>query len=124
MSKKRVKGVVTDNHHLFYSRRKWKKGYAYLLRTHHYCIVQIAKKTLHCEIHRSLQEVPVPSDSGAEIVLEQLNNLEASGIISDEDDIAKRLQVLIALFDCVEESTANALRKQLETVHKFYHEPP
>lgn len=124
MSKQKAKIVGVDHHHLLYPRRKWGKGYAYLLRTYHYCIIPIEKGTLHRNIHGLLQEIPAPSDLNAQMALDQLRILESYGAIHNEDNITRRLKLLIALFDHVEKPTADALRKQLEIVHKFYQKPP
>ncbi len=56
--------------------------------------------------------------------LNQLMMLEQSGAISDDDDIEKRLMILAALFDCVEQPTADAFRKQQQVAHEFYTKKP
>lgn len=50
--------------------------------------------------------------------------LEQAGAISDDDNIEKRLMVLAALFDCVEQPTADAFRKQQQIAHEFYNKKP
>lgn len=67
--------------------------------------------------------VPIPRDINALRALEQLRLLERYGAISDEDNIERRLEILAALFDCVEQPTADAFRKQAKIVHDFYTKP-
>ena len=45
------------------------------------------------------------------------------GAISDKDPFEKRLIVLIALFECVAQPTADALKKQLDLVREFNTKP-
>lgn len=68
--------------------------------------------------------IPVPRYHSAKSALEQLGYLEKYGGISKKDPIEKRLKVLIALFECIEDNTSNALKIQLEIVNRFYSEPP
>ena len=79
---------------------------------------------MHKQIHESARSVPVPSNYAIEGAFEQLNLLEKRGAISETDNIEKRLKVFIALFECIADPTANALRKQLEIVQNYYHKPP
>ena len=46
--------------------------------------------------------------------------LEHYGTLAHYDTMEKRLELLIALFDCVEQPTAEAFRKQLEIASEFY----
>lgn len=71
-----------------------------------------------------MEYIPVPSDMSAECALNQLVLLEQRGGISCEDGIEKRLMVLAALFDCSDQPTADAFRKQLSIVHEFNNKPP
>lgn len=106
-----------DKHHIFYTRNKWSHGPSCRLRLYPYCIVLIDKYTLHKYIHEHLTYIPTPRCSSIREVLYQLEQLREYGAISLNDPIEKRLQVLIALFECVEQPTANALKKQLKLVH-------
>ena len=74
-------------------------------------------------IHEFVGDVPAPSHINAQSALDQLRSLEFYGVIGENDTIQRRLEVFIALFDCVEQPTADALKKQLAIVRKFYHEP-
>lgn len=58
------------------------------------------------------------------IVLEQLGYLEKYGAISESDPVERRLQLLASLFDCIEQPTADAFRKQLQVVREFKKTPP
>ena len=113
-----------DKHHIFFTRRAWRSGLAFALRHNPYSIVMIPRATLHKQIHESARSVPVPSNYAIEGAFEQLNLLEKRGAISETDNIEKRLKVFIALFECIADPTANALRKQLEIVQNYYHKPP
>ena len=124
MQHKKANNPNEDNHHLLYPRKVWNKGYCYALRTHKYCIVRIAKKTLHRGLHREVMKVPLPSEENARCALEQINMLWRYGAIHADDSIEKRLTLLIALFEYVEEPTAEALKRQLGIVQRFYDRPP
>lgn len=68
--------------------------------------------------------IPAPTEKNAKFVLGQLRILENYGAISDDDPIEKRLVVLASLFDCFEQPTADAIRRQLQIVYRFKNEPP
>ena len=109
---------TVDNHHLLFYRRLWIKSSASVLRRHWYCIVPIAK-SLHSEIHARVKGVPVPKKVNVEGVMFQLNLLERFGAIHPYDPIERRLKILIALFECSEQPTADALKHQLEICDRF-----
>lgn len=112
-----------DTHHLCYQKKNWKRTGNYL-RDFWYCRVDIPKNTLHKAIHRVVDNVPVPKAANARAALDQLIRLETYGAIHEWDPIEKRLSLLIALFDCVEQPTADAFRKQLQVVHEYKKAPP
>jgi hypothetical protein len=107
-----------DKHHLLFQRRHY-TGVLSELRHYPYCVVSIPKNTLHRRIHEYLGDIPAPRPIIAKQALDQLRMLERFGAISDNDDIEKRLTVLIALFECVEQPTADALKYQLSVVRKY-----
>ena len=109
-------GSDIDNHHIFYTRVSWNQALPNKLRTHWYCIVDIPKGTIHHRIHEKVRYIPVPRNSTITDVLEELGKLQSYGAIHPDDSIEKRLKVLIGLFDCVDQPTADALKKQLEVV--------
>ena len=109
-----------DTHHLLYQRRNWRNEALTALRDYWYCKAEIPKNTLHRRIHGLVSDVPAPKATNAKSALEQLRTLERYQVIHEEDSIERKLEVLIALFDCAEQATADALRKQLDIVHKFY----
>lgn len=120
---RRKKGSKThdntvDMHHIFFSRRTYQKSSANVLRRHWYCVVPI-KKSLHQELHALVEPVPVPRKFNVEGILNQLDILEKYGGIHPYDPVNKRLRVLIALTDCSEQETCEALKKQLEIVDRF-----
>lgn len=112
-----------DHHHLCYTRSGWGATTVNGLRRHHYCIVLIPRKSLHRFIHDNLAYIPPPSKVNAMAALIQLKMLEEYGVISDNDTIEKRLEILAALFDCVEQPTADGFRRQLEIIHEFKKSP-
>lgn len=112
-----------DTHHLLYQRRYWHGDTLIALRDYWYCRAEIPKNTLHRRLHNLVQTVPVPKATNAKSALEQLRTLERYEVIHEDDTIERKLEVLIALFDSVEQPTAEALRKQLDIVHKFYEKP-
>ena len=126
VKKSRRKSAVAngkDCHHIFFQKRHWKGGLKNELRMYWYCRVYIPRNTLHREIHAYLATIPVPKGTNIRSALTQLRELEKYGAISETDNIEKRLKVLIALFECAEDPTANALKVQLEIVQKFYSKP-
>ena len=129
MAKKKKKkhkswfGSEYDTHHIFFTRVGYNGPFANKLRTYWYCIVEIPKGTLHHMIHEKVRYVPVPRNSTISDVLEELAKLESYDAIGPDDSIEKRLKVLISLFDCVDQPTADALKKQLEIV-TGYNKPP
>lgn len=108
-----------DKHHIFWIRKEWSKGELNKLRLHPYCIISVHRDTLHKFLHTHLACIPVPDKYIVNEVLEHLKYLEAYKAISLNDPIEKRLKVLIAIFDCVEQETADALREQLKLVYEF-----
>ena len=122
MSRRKKSSKSFDNsvntHHLLYYRRNYQKSSANALRRHWYCVVPI-RKDLHQEIHALTDGVPIPRKLSVEGILFQLDLLEKYGGIHPYDPIEKRLQVLIALTECSEQPTCDALKKQLEIVDRF-----
>jgi hypothetical protein len=49
--------------------------------------------------------------------------LESYGSLHKNDPIEKRLQLLIALFECADSQTTKALRRQLEVVYNIKKPP-
>ena len=113
-----------NRHHLCYIGRNWSNGYCKVLRDYWYMIIEIPRDTLHNYIHYGLYNIPPPRGMSAKNALLELRRLEKYGAISPDDDIERRLRVLIALFDCVEQPTADAFKKQLNIVRQFYLRPP
>lgn len=119
--------VVTssfDRHHLLWQEKCWARGSLLELRRFHYCIILLRRDTIHKYIHLNMAGIPAPTEKNAKFVLEQLRILENYGAISDDDPIEKRLVVLASLFDCSEQPTADAIRRQLQIVYRFKNEPP
>jgi len=112
-----------DTHHLCFQRRLWSNGAVKKLRSHWYCRIDIPKNTLHREIHAHMNNVPAPRTISAEEALYQLKKLEEYGAIHDSDPIEKRLSVLVALFDCIEQPTADAFKRQLQIVQEHQKAP-
>lgn len=114
----------TDRHHILWYKRDYNKGWAKRIREHWYCSIEIPRDTLHRTIHNEVSHIPVPRVCSIKSALEQLEMLEHYGGICRDDGIEKRLMVLFALFDCCEPATAEALKKQLEIVHKYNKKAP
>lgn len=113
-----------DFHHLCYQRRNWKDGALGELRELDYCKAYIPKNTLHIRIHAEVWDIPTPQQINAKRALEQLAIFKEYGVISSDDSIERRLEVLVFLFEKVDQPTADAFRKQLNIVRKFYGKPP
>lgn len=110
---------MKDCHHLLWYKREYSKGWAKRIRDHWYCRVDIPRDTLHREIHNQVVHIPVPKVLSIKDALYQLELLERFGGISKDDDIEKRLKVLMALFDCCEPATHRALEKQYQVVCEY-----
>ena len=119
MARRESTACGLDTHHLCYQKRAWRGEALIALRDHWYCKAEIPKNTLHRRIHSMVSTVPVPKAINARNALEQLRTLERYEVIHETDSIERKLEVLIALFDCVEQPTADALKKQLDIVHRF-----
>lgn len=116
--KKTLFGKALDTHHIFYTKVSWTSATADKLRAHWYCIVEIPKGTVHHKIHEKVRYIPVPKNDNIRFALAQLDLLEDYGAIRSDDPIEKRLQLLAGLFDCTDQPTADALRKQIEAVRE------
>ncbi len=116
----------TDRHHILWYRKEYSKGWAKRLRDHWYLRIEIPRDTLHRQIHYEVAHIPVPRVISIKNAIEQLTLLEKFGGITRKDNLEKRLLVLLALFDCAEPATHNALKKQYDIVCKFYNKkaPP
>lgn len=114
---------ATNGHHLCWQRRYWNRGAIKELRDYHYCIVQIPKDTMHKYIHEKMKLIPVPKEENAAYALEQLKYLYSINAIRDDDILEKRLNLLAALFDCVDQPTADGFRRQLEVICEFEESP-
>lgn len=113
-----------DVHHLLWTGRKWGYGYLASLRQYWYCKIEIKRDTLHRYIHENISMIPTPRPQSAKDALSQLQYLDKYGALHNDDTIEKRLELLIALFECVEPRTANGLKRELEIVHEFNDNPP
>ena len=110
---------MNDRHHILWYKRDYSKGWAKRIRDHWYCCVEIPRETLHQEIHNNVAHIPVPRVQSIKDALFQLQLLERFGGISHNDDIEKRVMVLMALFDCCEPATHTALKKQYDIIREF-----
>jgi len=108
-----------DCHHLFYYRKDYKTKILRELREFYYCKLYVPKDTLHKTLHAMVKNVPVPKEVNAREVLRHLRLLESQGAISSQDGFEKRVDIIAALLDCVEQPTADALRVQAKIAHEF-----
>ena len=129
-AKKRKKEISPrrseDRHHqhLCYQERHWKSRALKELRSYPYCSMLIPRASLHQQIHEWVSDIPAPREVSAREALKNLRLLEEYGAISETDPIEKRLLVLIALFDSIEQLTADGFRKQLYVVREYLKKPP
>lgn len=86
-------------------------------------VIPLPKNTLHRFIHANLYAIPVPDNVSAKVAYEQLLTLDRFGVLHEDDPIQKRLQLLIALFDCVAQPTADGFRKQLDIINGYDKKP-
>lgn len=122
-----INTIVTrpyDNHHCLWPRRDWNKGYAKGIRSHWYFIVKIPRKTLHARIHEGITCIPVPPGQICRRVFEKIMSLDSYGLLSEEDPLESRLEMLASMFDGLYDPTADAIREQSKIVRRFYNRPP
>lgn len=112
-----------DRHHLCYQRGDWNHNELLLLRDFWYCVVPIPRETVHKSIHALVPTVPPPRDVSAKYALDQLRYLDNVGAITENDTIERRLELLVFLFDYIEQPTADAFRKQLKIVCEYQKAP-
>lgn len=123
MSSPKSYAVKQDVHHLCWPKKKWCRGYLKALRDHWYLKVTIPKQTLHAKIHHLIKGIPLPSGWAAKEAYKQIVNLEHYSAIHNYDTVEKRLELLISLFSCCSQPTADALTEELNIVRKFYNRP-
>lgn len=130
MSKKKknrrteVNYTAKDYHHCLWQARYWKSGWAKRLREHRYCGEYIPKATLHRQIHEAISNVPVPEGKHCRQAYEAIESWLEAGYISIDDPIQKKLETLVKCFNANSPATANALRRQIEIVARFYEGRP
>lgn len=117
--KKQTTHKAFNTHHLCWPKAKWNSGYAKALRNHWYFCMLIPANTLHKYIHSEINEIPVPDGHAAKIAYEQVVLLEKQGALHTEASLETRLSLLIALFDCFVQPTADGFKKQLRIVRRF-----
>lgn len=105
-----------NQHHLLWYKKSYSRGWAKLLRDHHYCKVKLPEP-LHELIHHEVPFVPVPRASSIQDALRQLEVLEDYGALNG--GVRERLWVLMALFDCIEPKTYDALKTQYDLITAY-----
>lgn len=120
---KKVNYNAVDRHHLCWTKREWRSGYLLDLRLHPYCVVLIPRDTLHHKLHTKMKHVPPPKPRSVKNALYHLDLLYQAGAINYDDPIEKRLKLLAALFDCTDQPTADAFRKQLKIICEYKENP-
>lgn len=113
-----------NTHHLCWPRKKWDRGYAKLIRSHWYFNVQIPANTLHASIHKKMWGIPTPDGTAAKDAYEQIRMLEESNALHRDDSVELRLNLLIALFECIAQPTADAFKEQKCLINKFNEKAP
>ena len=89
---------------------------------------RIPVHTLHKEIHRKMNSIPVPSPEVCEYVWHELEYLRIARLINAElDGLEQKLGVLIQILSEYKEDNLEAtiatLKWQKQIVHKFYQSP-
>lgn len=118
LKQKKVK-TPFDRHHIFFTRKIWSKGKLDKLRLHPYCVIPLYRNSIHRYLHIHQAYIPAPSGRVVDDIIEQLGHLQEYGGISQNDPLEKRLIVLISLFECIAQPTADALKEQLRIVREF-----
>ena len=77
--------------------------------------------SLHHAIHQQIFDIPCPSGKSCKRAYEEILRRKDDGTIDVEhDSIAKRLDLLIELWEDTEPETVEVLKKQREIVTEFY----
>lgn len=111
-----------DYHHILFQGRHWKCGWAKILREHPYCGAYIPQATLHREIHSKIHDVPTPNGPECRMAVEALNSWLEAGLITAEDRLDKRIEMIAKCFRARCPATTAILDWQREVVSKFYGE--
>lgn len=116
-----------DRHHILYSRNRWRGRCAKALRNHPYMRIRIPTVALHSRIHARIQEIPCPAEYICDMAVDDLDELSMRGVISKKDNIVRRLDVIIQLFErynCDPDidvyKTLSILRWQRQICRSFY----
>lgn len=104
-----------DRHHILWSRRRWKKGWAGKLRSFWYLRIAIPV-SLHRHIHTLMNGIPRPNEALCESALYQFHYLEEHQVLHKTDGIEKRIELLIAVLDTGDSETVKALKQQLAII--------
>ena len=112
--------VFCDYHHILFQGRHWKCGWAKTLREHPYCGAFIPQTTLHRIIHSKIHDVPTPNGSDCRHAVKRLDYLLENGLISLEDRLDKKIEIVAECFRTKCPATTAILDWQREVVSKFY----
>ena len=104
--------IAKDLHHILWTRKTWSQGYCYTLRNFWYCKIDLLVGE-HRQIHKKIGAIPLPSNVNAKSAYEQLQMLDKYGVLHEDDCLEKRVKLIASLFDCVEQRTADAIRRQI-----------
>lgn len=116
--------VSRDTHHLCFPRRDWDRGHARFVRQFPYCMVEIQRGTLHQIIHANIGCIPAPNEPAAKEAYYHLTALNSIGALHEDDPMEQRLSLLIAIFECMAQPTADGFKRQLEIIQRYKKEPP
>ena len=108
-----------DCHHILYQKKHWKQGWASVLREHPYCRVYIPQNTLHREIHSKVHDIPTPCGKACRVAVEAINSWLESGLISLDDPLERRIEVISWCFRAKYKATTAMLDYQREVVIEF-----
>lgn len=108
-----------DCHHILYQKKHWKQGWASVLREHPYCRVYIPQNTLHREIHSKVHDIPTPCGKACRVAVEAINSWLESGLISLDDPLERRIEVISWCFRAKYKATTAMLDFQREVVVEF-----
>lgn len=121
--KKIPRSKKLDRHHILWPQHDWNRGWAKALRNHWYMRIDIPMYSLHRKIHHDIMSIPVPRGGNAKAAFHQLQMLDRFGALHTYDNIEKRLTILMALFECSEPNTYEALKRQRAIVRKHFKVP-
>lgn len=107
-------------HHLLWTASAYNYGWSKRLRMHPYLQCPIPRDTLHARIHANIACIPTPTEDECRKAYFVIEDRLAQGLISYDDKIADRMNLLLEVWqDCDDNWRIANLKKQRDIAMKF-----